>query len=129
MKCSKCGFELKEDEKFCGNCGASISEEISAEPSVSEEVSADEAVSQEEVAVPSQKKSKLSKVLIVLAAVVVVLGACFFAFKDVIVGRVAFLPPYITVRKCTPGIVNFSKSLSSIYSFFKGIFLLKSNYS
>lgn len=93
MKCSKCGFELKEDEKFCGNCGASISEEISAEPSVSEEVSADEAVSEAEVTVPSKKKSKLSKALIVLAAVVVVLGACFFAFKDAIVGRVAFLLP------------------------------------
>ncbi len=93
MKCSKCGFELKEDEKFCGNCGASMDEEVSSESIVSEEISADEAVSQAEVTVPSKKKSKLSKVLIVLAAVVVVLGACFFAFKDAIVGRVAFLLP------------------------------------
>ena len=79
MKCNVCGSELKENERFCGNCGASR-DNMEETPEVPVENA-------------SKKKVKLPKALIAVAAAIVLLVGGFFIFKDAIMGRIAFMLP------------------------------------
>lgn len=109
MICRKCGAEIGEGMIFCSTCGAKVevaetvetveigetevleaentNETIVAEPIV-------ETVNEEEVIVePVAKKKKVPTKLIVAFVIVAALVGGFFAFKDEILGRIAFLLP------------------------------------
>lgn len=74
MKCEKCGFLMEDGAAFCGNCGAAVTE-VAEEP------------------IAKKKKSILPKVLIAVAAVVVIVVGLFFGLKDTIVSKFASLMP------------------------------------
>ena len=80
MQCKNCGKELKDDAKFCDQCGTKVTEADSPEqmPENSESTAPAEAAvtAEETAAAPTGAKAKNKKALliVVIAAVLVAAG-------------------------------------------------------
>lgn len=71
MRCLKCGFDLKEDDRFCPQCG--MPTEFSTEGFGSEPT---------DTPAPGTKKWKDQYTIAVIAAILVLAGACGFAVRQ-----------------------------------------------
>lgn len=71
MRCSKCGFDLRENERFCPQCGTPT--EFSTEGSESEST---------DTPAPEPRKWKDQYTIAAIAAVLVLAGACGFAVRQ-----------------------------------------------
>ena len=71
MRCSKCGFDLRENERFCPQCGTPT--EFSTEGSGPEPT---------DTTAPGTKKWKDQYTIAVIAAILVLAGACGFAVRQ-----------------------------------------------
>lgn len=80
MFCPECGNEIRNDEKFCGNCGCEIEQPVPATPQKT-----DPGHSHRDPAVPKKKK-RVPVIIIAVLTAVLLLGAGIFAVSRLLDG-------------------------------------------